>query len=145
MAGNPTKSGLTFKGWVVYAAAGSTISGWPTGLISPSLETLPLNQASGNVVLKACWSDECVVTYDANGHGTPPCSVIVKSGEKTTNPGIIEGVEGYTHDGNWYKETGCTTQFDFDNTAITTDITLYAKWDANVYSITYLDQGSDTA
>ena len=30
--------------------------------------------------------------------------------------------------GGWYKESNCTNAWDFDNDAVTEDITLYAKW-----------------
>ncbi|MBD5390758.1 hypothetical protein HDR67_01990, partial [bacterium] len=38
--------------------------------------------------------------------------------------------EGYTFIG-WYKESTCTTLWDFDSDVITTGITLYAKWNSN--------------
>ena len=48
--------------------------------------------------------------------------------------------------GGWYKESNCTNAWDFDNDAVTEDITLYAKWtpdpdhfsvsnDGNTYTI----------
>ena len=43
--------------------------------------------------------------------------------------------EGYTF-GGWYKEAGCTNAWDFDE-AVTSDVTLYAKWTAVAYTIEY--------
>lgn len=65
------------------------------------------------------------VTFDANGHGTAPDAQTVESGktaEKPKNP----TADGYAF-GGWYTDAKCTTVFDF-GTAITEDITLYAKW-----------------
>ena len=39
----------------------------------------------------------------------------------------------------WYEDSACTKLFDFDNTAITKDTTVYAKWIQNE-SITYIDE-----
>jgi uncharacterized repeat protein (TIGR02543 family) len=34
--------------------------------------------------------------------------------------------------GGWYKEASCTNIFDFTNETVTNDVTLYAKWTANI-------------
>ena len=48
---------------------------------------------------------------------------------------------GYTFEG-WYKEAACTNKItSLGATAYTANITLYAKWTANQYTITYKDQG----
>ena len=65
------------------------------------------------------------VTFDANGHGTAPAAQTVNSGETATEP-TAPTESGWTF-GGWYTEAACTTAFDF-STAITGDITLYAKW-----------------
>ena len=65
------------------------------------------------------------VTFNANGHGTAPTAKTVLKGGKVTAP-TAPTATGYTF-GGWYKEANCTNAFDF-NTAITANITLYAKW-----------------
>ena len=65
------------------------------------------------------------VTFNANGHGTAPAAQTVSQGEKATTP-TAPTANGYTFEG-WYTDKNCTSAFDF-NTAITEDITLYAKW-----------------
>ena len=74
------------------------------------------------------------VTFNANGHGTAPTAQTVTQGNKATTPAAPTAT-GYTF-GGWYKEAYCTNAFDF-NTAITEDITLYAKWTINQYTLTY--------
>ena len=74
------------------------------------------------------------VTFNANGHGTAPAAQTVTQGSKATQPAAPTAT-GYTF-GGWYREAGCTNAFDF-NTAINADITLYAKWTINQYTLTY--------
>lgn len=65
------------------------------------------------------------VTFNANGHGTAPAAQTVESGSKATEP-TAPVADGYMF-GGWYKESSCTNKWDF-STAVTSDITLYAKW-----------------
>lgn len=73
------------------------------------------------------------VTFNANGHGTAPSSQKVLHGAKAQEP-TAPTAAGYTF-GGWYKESGCTNKYDF-NTAVTGNLTLYAKWTQNTYSYT---------
>ena len=73
------------------------------------------------------------VTFDANGHGTAPAAQTITSGETASEPTEPEET-GYTF-GGWYSNQQCTGDpFDF-STAITDDITLYAKWTIAEYTI----------
>ena len=81
------------------------------------------------------------VTFNANGHGTAPTAKTVLKGETVTAP-TAPTATGYTF-GGWYKEANCTNAFDF-NTAITADITLYAKWTEKTYSLTFQHDGHGT-
>ena len=74
------------------------------------------------------------VTFNANGHGTAPAAQTVSQGDKATEP-TAPTATGYTF-GGWYKEAGCTNAFDF-NTTINANITLYAKWTINQYTLTF--------
>jgi uncharacterized repeat protein (TIGR02543 family) len=67
------------------------------------------------------------VTFNANGHGSVPSAQTVQSGNKATKP-TDPTASGYTFCG-WYTDSACTTTYSFD-TAVTSDITLYAKWTA---------------
>ena len=68
-------------------------------------------------------SSAITVKFNANG-GTIVKDVTVKRGEKVTAPETTR--EGYRFAG-WYTDTALTKLFDFD-TALTGNITLYAKW-----------------
>ena len=51
-------------------------------------------------------------------------------------------VEGYTFDG-WYADAAHTTEFDF-STPITGDTTIYAKWTANDYYVSFFTEHGKT-
>jgi uncharacterized repeat protein (TIGR02543 family) len=82
------------------------------------------------------------VSFNANGHGTAPSSQSVEEGSTATKPTDLSAT-GYTFKG-WYKESSCTNAFDF-STAITSNITLYAKWEINKYTVTFNANGHGTA
>ena len=64
------------------------------------------------------------VTFNSNG-GSTVASQTVVDGSKATKPSDPTK-SGYTF-GGWYTNSACTTAYSFD-TAVTADITLYAKW-----------------
>lgn len=77
-----------------------------------------------------CGRANYTVNFDVQGHGTAPAEQTVYEGGKVSNPGLITEA-GLVFSG-WYKDAACTTEFDFDGTAITAPTTVYAKWSANV-------------
>ena len=81
-----------------------------------------------DVVVKAIFEEvpatTYTVTFETNG-GSAVVSQKVADGNKATKP-ADPTKDGYTFEG-WYKDAALTVAFDFE-TAITADITLYAKW-----------------
>ncbi len=65
--------------------------------------------------------------------------LLVKDNGYISSDYILEK-EGYTFDG-WYLEDTFVTPFDFEDDTITSDITLYAKWSLNQYTITFDSNG----
>ncbi len=74
------------------------------------------------------------VTFNANGHGTAPTAQTIDDGNAATEP-TAPTASGWTF-GGWYTEAACANKFDF-STAITGDITLYAKWTEETPSTVY--------
>ncbi len=77
------------------------------------------------------------VTFDYNYSGSTATYVTVNSGEAVSKPEDPER-DGYTFDG-WYTDSATTAAYDF-STAVTFDLTLYAKWlnaSAKVYTFTF--------
>ncbi len=89
--------------------------------------------------------DKHDVTFDAKGHGTTPDKQeAVKYGAKVKNPGDLSQT-GYTF-GGWYKDESFADdkKWDFDTSTMPTEnLTLYAKWDANPYTVAFDANGGE--
>ena len=95
--------------------------------------------------------DAHTVTYDANGgklaDGSDSATQRVMSGEHATALNAGTATPGYEFEG-WYTsadggKTLSDTPYDFKNTTVTGDITLYAKWKARTdtkYTVKHLQQ-----
>lgn len=79
-----------------------------------------------------CSKIEYTVTFDSKGGSEVEEQTVVK-GKKATEPEDPTR-EGYTFEG-WYLDLDDKEEFDFD-TKITKNITLYAKWEKGVCSLT---------
>lgn len=67
------------------------------------------------------------LTFHSNGHGTDPAVQYVLSGYKAYEPSLAK--EGDWTFYGWYKNNVCSEDQKFDfNTAITSDMDLYALW-----------------
>ena len=79
------------------------------------------------------------VTFDLNYEGAPAPTVVedIKEGETVDEPAEPTR-NGFDFQG-WFTDKNGATEFDFD-TAITADLTLYAKWTtvgASIYTVTF--------
>lgn len=122
----PAKDGFNFVGW--FTDVDKTTPFEAT--------TMPL----GNTTLYALWQDASltsIVTFEVNG-GSEITPVVVNNGEAVVKP-VDPTKEGYTFIG-WYTDVALQVAYDFE-TLISTDITLYAKWVHNVYSISFDPNG----
>lgn len=80
-----------------------------------------------------------IVTFDSNG-GLEIEGQSVEYNGKASEPSNPTKI-GYTF-GGWYKDnTIFKNLFDFTNTKLTEDTTLFAKWTINKYTITFNSQG----
>jgi uncharacterized repeat protein (TIGR02543 family) len=122
----PTKSGYTFLGWYYdsaftqIATAGDTIE--------------------SDVTLYAKWQlNTYTITFNSNGGTT--ISDIEDATELPT-PLPTPTKEGYTFVG-WYYDIAFT-QIATAGDTIESDVTLYAKWQLNTYTITFNSNGGTT-
>lgn len=127
---DPTKDGYIFDGWFI-----------DSGLTQPYDFNTPVTK---DIELFAKWKQKNTgiivnpitkkykVTFNSNG-GTSIPEQIVESGELAIKP-TDPTKNGYTFKG-WYVDESLSALYDF-NTPVTNDITLFAKWDKNVTSIT---------
>ena len=81
------------------------------------------------------------VKFDSQG-GSSVGNQTPASGSTVTKPADPTR-EGYTF-GGWYTDAACTKAYDFA-TAVTSDMTLYAKWTKNETSSSGSSSGSDNA
>ena len=93
-------------------------------------ETLPFNSQPGR---------KYTVTFDSSG-GSAIDSLQVEFGKTISKPADPKK-SGYTFAG-WYADSSLTNAFSF-NTRITSDITLYAKWNEIpiIYNVTFVANG----
>ncbi|MBQ3054738.1 MAG: InlB B-repeat-containing protein [Oscillospiraceae bacterium] len=122
----PTKSGYTFKGWYK-----------DVGLSAEYDFSLPVNE---NFTLYAKWEKKTnsgggggggitlyVVRFETNGGSKVPNAAVVRKAKLTRPANPTK--DGFTF-GGWYADTALETPYDF-NTAVTSNFTLYAKWNSD--------------
>ena len=113
VAAAPSRAGYQFAGWQdadgKWYAAGNTVT------------------VEHDITLTAQWNKLVTVSFDLCGHGGANISSqTFVSGNKASEP-TAPKEDGWVF-GGWYTEKGCKYRFSFDS-AVTSDITLYAKWD----------------
>ena len=113
VATDPSRTGYQFAGWQDADgnryAAGDAVT------------------VDHDITLTAQWNKLVTVSFDLCGHGGANISSqTFVSGNKASEP-TAPKEDGWVF-GGWYTEKGCQYRFSFDS-AVTSDITLYAKWD----------------
>ena len=113
-----------------FARSGYTFTGWNTQTDGKGTAYKPgdsFTLTDEDTVLYAQWNKLVTVSFDLCGHGgTNISSQTFVSGNKASEP-TAPKEDGWVF-GGWYTEKGCKYRFSFDS-AVTSDITLYAKWD----------------
>jgi len=120
----PTKEGYSFEGW--YSDTGLTTA--------YTFATMPLN----GITLYAKWTvNQYTITFEENG-GSAVTDIVQAYLSAVTAP-TAPTKEGYTFEG-WYSDSGLTTAYTFGAMPLN-GITLYAKWTAVNYTITFEENG----
>ena len=110
----PTREGFEFLGWATCAKA-------TTAKYQPSDDY----SDDADLTLYAVWKAKTfTVTFNANG-GSAVAAQKVTAGKKAVKP--VNPIKAGFWFGGWYTDKAFKTAFDF-NTAITKNITLYARW-----------------
>ena len=124
----PSKLGYAFVGWEYN---GNMIE----------LPFVPEDSDPSVINLEAVWSiNQYTVTFDING-GSPVTAITqdyATTVSKPTDPTKV----GYTFAG-WYSDSNLSTAYTF-TTMPAEDITIYAKWIINQYTITFNSNGGSS-
>lgn len=101
---------------------------------------LYIADTNNNRIRKVTPPDTYTLTFDSQGGGdVAPISRIIV-GDKVTAP-TAPTRQGYTLSG-WYKEAAYKTEWNFTSDKSSRDLTLYAKWTPNTYTVTFDSQGA---
>jgi uncharacterized repeat protein (TIGR02543 family) len=123
---DPTKDGFAFDNW--YSDKALTIE---YDFNTP---------VTGNITLYAKWIRLFTVTFNSMGGSHIP-SQSVKEGEKAIRPdNPTRSAYGFM---NWYSDEALTIEYNF-NSPVTGNITLYAKWNENTYTVTFVSNGGSS-
>lgn len=114
-----------------------TFAGWYNGNEKFDFTTVP----TGDVTLTAKWNINQYTVQFVSEHGSFKDQTIEHGKPIDTDKLTIPEVEGYTFDG-WYADEAHKTKFDF-STPITSNTTVYAKWTANDYEVSFITEHGD--
>ena len=123
----PEVEGYTFDGWYTTNDTHSTKFDFSTPI-------------TGDTTVYAKWTANDYYVSFVTEHGDPPTSQNVKYNGTADDPGTLTE-EGYTFDG-WYTDDTYTTKFDFTK-PITSNTTVYAKWTAKDYEVSFVTEHGD--
>lgn len=131
--GDPTRRGYTFGGWYTDGSNFAENTKFKTGDKMPE----------GDVTYYAKWTAiEYTITYNLDG-GTNvsgnPAQYTVETGKITL---VAPTKTGYRFDG-WYTDDTYSTKVTEIAAGSTSDVTLYAKWTINQYTITWETNGGN--
>jgi len=124
----PKRTGYTFGGWYRESAC---INRWSI-----------TDKVTSSITLYAKW---IVNTYTVNFDSQGGSRVISKIADYNT-PILAPGAPtktGYKFAG-WFKESTLTNAWNFSADKVNANTTLYAKWDANIYTVNFNSQGGST-
>ncbi|MBO6302969.1 MAG: InlB B-repeat-containing protein [Ruminiclostridium sp.] len=111
-----------------------TFDGWYTASTGGTKVTASTIVTSSHTLYAHWTANTRTVTFDSQG-GSSVSSQTVNYNAKATKP-TDPTKTGYTF-GGWYKEEACTNAWNFSSDTVDDDITLYAKWTTDSYSISY--------
>ena len=123
---DPTKAYNNFLGW--YKESTFT-----------NLWDFDADVVTDNITLYAKWEAiTYTVSFNSNG-GSAVSNQTINAGQKATRP--TDPTKAYNNFLGWYKENTLTNLWDFDTDVVTGNTTLYAKWEAITYTVTFNSNG----
>lgn len=124
----PSKEGNTFEGW--YKDPGYAY-----------LWDFDNDKVMGTMTLYAKWSiNTYTVNFDTLGSADVISPITAQYGKTIIQPLPNPVRTGYNFLG-WYEDNGCTKLWNFGVSTVTSDMTLYAKWEPVSCIVSYNSQG----
>lgn len=124
----PTRVGYTFTGWKRVSGPGHATN--PTGEV-----------VTGNTVYEAQWKVKTYTqTVNYQGFGGKDYTQSIQHFNRVVEPTKTVPT-GYTFNG-WSGSNATGANFDFAKSVVTGNLTLWAKWSANTYTVTYHPNGA---
>ena len=124
-ASDPTASGRTFRGW------SSKANDYVPFDFTKAIEA--------DTTIYAFWTPS--VVFDMKGHGDQVATLFPTKNTIIAAPDPEPTATGYTF-GGWFKDENCENPWDFaSDTVGETNITLYAGWTVNTYTVDYVVGG----
>ncbi len=124
-----TKEGYVFGGWFTdeeFTDSWSFVNGTVTD----------------DMTLYGKWTRQYIITFDSQG-GSSVFSKTALEGGLVTAPTSPTYTDFYFM--GWYTEASCINQWNFDSDRVSSDMTLYAKWDAYpTYQISFNSMGGSS-
>ena len=119
----------------------------PTLFLNKDIDISTGNGTSDNPYqLKIENNQQYTITYNANGGNGAPSNQIKKHGENITLSSVKPTKTGYTFTGWNTSSNGSGTSYSSGGTySNNSNVTLYAQWKANTYTITYNANGGNGA
>ena len=117
-----------------------TFAGWYNGDEKFDFDADTTN-APNVLKLVAKWDINQYTVKFVSDHGSFKDQTIEHGGTITTDNLTIPKVEGYTFD-DWYTDAAHTKKFDFTQ-PIKSNTTVYAKWTANDYEVSFITEHGD--
>lgn len=122
--------------------AGSSFAGWWSDVYGTGVEFTSSTTVASNITVYAKWTANPVytVSYNSDGgsaigvqHVTLPDTTVVTLPSTPTKTGYLFG--------GWFTAANGGGTLFTENTMVTTDITVYAKWNNYNYSVTFNSDG----
>ena len=123
---DPTRDGYVFDGW------------YTTGSCTTPFDFKVPITSNKTVYAKWRYPATYTVTFNANGGTCSQTTASVEEGKAVSKPANPTRA-GHTFKG-WYSDKGLTKAYDF-NASVKGNITLYAKWAPNGYTVTFNSNG----
>ena len=131
MPANPTKTGFDFKGWFKDAEF---------------KEQFYLSPITSDLTLYAKWEVSVYTVFFNVDYGSAVSSQLIEHGGKVTKP--ADPTRANCIFSNWYTApytgTAADVPFDFTNTVITANTTIYAGWIIDGFTLTFVSNGGSS-